>query len=186
MSIKTLALGAATAATLAFAIPMAAQASEIVNVPFTTPDGGVTSGLYDDTVLVTVSGFGNSDGASLNDAFYVFQGGDDDPPYYQLTFGTSTLVPFDPAQDAVNFIVGGRPTYNPTHDYTFLLNTGSSVLTHLHFGVGDGDFADNGGAFTISIAEVPEPATWAMLIAGLFGIGAVLRGKRRDVIGLPA
>ena len=30
-----------------------------------------------------------------------------------------------------------------------------------------------------TISQVPEPATWTMLIAGLFGVGAMLRGKSR-------
>ncbi|MDB5423966.1 MAG: sorting protein, partial [Phenylobacterium sp.] len=34
-------------------------------------------------------------------------------------------------------------------------------------------------AFTRTVAAIPEPATWAMLVLGFGGIGAMLRGGRR-------
>jgi hypothetical protein len=34
-------------------------------------------------------------------------------------------------------------------------------------------------AFEFNIAAVPEPATWAMLLIGFFGVGFVVRGARR-------
>jgi hypothetical protein len=51
--------------------------------------------------------------------------------------------------------------------YTFDLNTGTSVFTKLHFGVSDGIFSDNSGAYTITVSQVaaiPEPSAWAMMI----------------------
>jgi hypothetical protein len=41
----------------------------------------------------------------------------------------------------------------------------------LHFGVSDGDFADNSGAYTIRITQVPEVSTWAMMLLGFAGLG---------------
>jgi hypothetical protein len=35
-------------------------------------------------------------------------------------------------------------------------------------------------------AAVPEPATWAMLILGFLGVGAMVRKARRDMRGLLA
>jgi hypothetical protein len=37
-----------------------------------------------------------------------------------------------------------------------------------------------------SPAGVPEPATWAMMLCGFFGLGAVLRGRRRPSPAPPA
>jgi len=38
----------------------------------------------------------------------------------------------------------------------------------------------NGGSATgIPVGVVPEPATWAMMLAGFFGMGALLRSQRR-------
>jgi hypothetical protein len=31
------------------------------------------------------------------------------------------------------------------------------------------------GAVFIAVSSVPEPVTWAMMLAGLFGVGALLR-----------
>jgi len=132
-------------------------AAETFTVPFTTPDGAVTSGKYDGKVLVTVSGGGQSNGSSFNDAFYEnnpepFHW----PDYYQLTFGTQTLAPFNPSQDAVNFMPGGLPAYNSNNTYSFLLDTGTTTPSQLHFGVSDGSFVDNGGGYTITVASVSD------------------------------
>jgi hypothetical protein len=173
----------AAVAALGLGAALAAPASaETISVVFTQPDGGVTTGLYSGTVSVTVSGTGFSSGPQLNDAFYLFQGPTPihDSQYYQLTFGISPLVPFNPAQNAVNFIVGGLPAYNPSHVYSFLLNTGVAVPTQLHFGVGDGQFSDNGGGFSVSVtAAVPEPGTWAMMLIGFAGLSFAAMRKRK-------
>jgi hypothetical protein len=34
-------------------------------------------------------------------------------------------------------------------------------------------------SFTVSIASVPEPATWAMMLVGFGGLGAAMRASRR-------
>lgn len=39
--------------------------------------------------------------------------------------------------------------------------------------------ANDFGNFALSQISVPEPATWAMTMLGLFGIGAVLRNRRK-------
>src|SRR5512140_1954437 len=124
-----------------------AASAETITASFLQPDGGVTSGFYGGTVHIAVSGIGRSDGSTLNDAFYEFHRGSSahDASYYQLTFGTSTLVGYDPAQDALNFLVGGLPAYNPSHVYNFDLSTGALLPTQLHFGVSDGIFSDNCG-----------------------------------------
>lgn len=165
----------AAAVVFAVASPALALASETLTATFTQPDGGVTVNKYDNLVEVTVSGVGQSLGADFNDAFYLYSGGSPtyDPQYYQLTFGTTALVPFAPGQDAVNDIVGGLPGYNSSHVYSFELNTGTTVPTFLHFGVSDGNFSDNTGAYTITVTAIPEPSTWAMLLLGFAGVGFV-------------
>lgn len=176
MKIKSL-LIAATAFAGAVAAPV--SAAETLTAVFTQPDGGQTVGLYSGVVTVRVEGTGFSLGSRINDAFYLTDTQTRDGSYYQLTFGTSPLVAFNPAQNAVNFLVGGIPAYNPNHIYTFQLNTGVNVPTVLHFGVGDGIFSDNGGSFRITVSQaVPEPATWALLILGFGAVGGAMRRKR--------
>jgi len=156
------------------ALGLGAASAETITATFQQPDGGVTSGLYNGIVHVTVSGTGQSLATDLNDAFYLFD--PENPPvhdaqFYQLTFGTSALVGFAPAQDAINFIVGGLPAYSSSHIYSFDLDTNAVAPAQLHFGVSDGRFDDNSGSFTISVSAVPEPSTWAMMILGFAGVG---------------
>ncbi len=173
----------AIAAGFVLAVPSLA-AAETVSAAFTTPDGGVSTGSYSGIVRITVDGIGQSAGTAFNDAFYVIGPPPyNDPSYYQLAFSTTTLVPFDPAHDAVNFIVGGLPAYDPSHSYTFLLNTGLSTPGQLHFGVSDGDFGDNSGSYRITISAVPEPATWAMMVGG-FAFGGFALRRRNAVLGI--
>lgn len=35
----------------------------------------------------------------------------------------------------------------------------------------------------VSLVAIPEPATWAMMLIGLFGLGAVMRTERRKQVG---
>lgn len=168
---------AALAAALALTVAAPALATETITALFTQADGGVTTGLYSGTVKVRVSGTGQSLGQQVNDAFYLVNSQTHDGSYYQLSFGTAALTGFNPAQNAVNFIVGGLPAYNPSHIYSFLLNTGLGTPGQLHFGVGDGQFSDNSGAFTIQISAVPEPAAWMMMVGGFGLLGAAMRRR---------
>jgi hypothetical protein len=164
-------------------------ATENLTATFSTPDGGVTSLLYDGYVQITVSGTGMSYATNVNDAFYVLTGGPAaDPDYYQLTFGTTTLVAFDPAQDikndiAYDLLAGADvtspyvPAYEADNTYSFIIDTGALSLTNLHFGVGDGNFGDNSGAYQIQVtqlAAIPEPMSLLLL-----GVGAATLAVRR-------
>lgn len=166
---------------LAFAAASPASAAEVIQVDFTQPNGGQSVGQYSGIITVTVSGTGQSLGSRVNDAFYLVDTQTHDASYYQLTFGLNPLVPLNPSQNAVNYIVGGLPAYSPTNTYTFQLDTGTDTLSTLYFGVGDGIFSDNSGFFTVTIGAVPEPATWAMLILGFLGTGFALRRRNEKV-----
>ncbi len=163
--------------------------AETLSASFSIPDGGVSSGLYKGNVLLNVSGGGHSAGQDYNDAFYIFANAHGSPvaarrdsSYYQLAFGTVPLAAFNPAQNAKNFLVGAFPAYNPTHEYSFILNTGLTAPSALHFGVSDGNFGDNSGAYRISITQlgvVPEPGSVVLFLGSGFAGAAFLRRRRR-------
>ncbi|WP_310496897.1 PEPxxWA-CTERM sorting domain-containing protein, partial [Sandarakinorhabdus sp.] len=166
---KTMKLGLMAAA---FALAAPAAAVENVAVTFTAPNGGQSVGLYSGVVTLRVSGTGFSLGSRINDAFYDVANQTLNTGYYALGFDTVPLAAFNPSRNVQNFLVGSVPAFNPANIYTFKINVGPTPST-LYFGVMDGQFADNGGRFDISIA-VPEPQSWALMIAGFGLVGAAM------------
>ncbi len=162
----------------AYTIVVGSQPTEVLYAPFDEPGGAETSGTYHGKILVTVSGVGQALADVYSDAFYLLPGPDNSNPgptrpgFWDLAFSTSPILG-DGSQEATNALVGAPPAYNSDNVYTFELDTGSSAPTHLYFGVDDQVYTDNAGAYTIAITElsangaVPEPSTWAMMLAGL-------------------
>lgn len=162
------------AAAASLAVP--ALAIENVAVGFTTPTGGQTTGLYSGVVRLRVSGTGFSLGPRINDAFYDVASQALNNGYYALGFDTTPLVGFNPSRNVQNFLVGPVPAFSASSIYNFKINVGPTPSI-LYFGVMDGAFGDNGGRFDIAVG-VPEPASWAMLIAGFGLVGAAMRRRR--------
>jgi len=175
------------------------SAGESLSAAFTDPIGGQTLGSYSGLVEVLVSGVG-SIGPGTADAFYVYnydQGG----YYYELSLGTTgtPLAAFHPDQTilrAISFIDGvgavnsfDRPAENLAgHDYHFVVDLakiGVSSPTQLQFGITEGQYSDNNGAYSLTVYQlaegssaVPAPATWAMMVMGFGMIGSGLRRRR--------
>src|SRR5450755_1111384 len=134
---------------------------------------------------------GQALGTDYSDAFYVLDPAPTHIGYWDLAFSTSPLTG-NISQEASNFIVGAIPAFNPSSIYSFDLNTGSSVPTHLFFGVDDDILTDNTGAYVLVVTQldpavvapaVPEPSTWAMLLLGFAGVGFMAyRRKSKPVL----
>jgi MYXO-CTERM domain-containing protein len=192
-TVKAVILAAGLGVGLFIAGTRAARA-ETLTATFTKPDGVVTDQTYQGDVLLHVTGVGQSYANVYNDAFYLYTNQFSsiqhgwDGGFYQLTFGTSPLPLFDRGNNAENFLVGPLPAYNLDHDYSFILNTGLTTPGQLHFGVSDGGYSDNTGAFTITVTQLgasgdpvnapsdPEPASLAVLALGALPL---LRARRR-------
>ena len=146
-------------------------------VRVTTPNGGQTAGLYSGVVSLRVAGTGFSLGPQINDAFYHVASQTLNTGYYALGFDTVPLVGFQPGRNVQNFMASPVPAFSASSVYNFKINVGPTPSI-LYFGVMDGIFSDNGGRFEITVSGVPEPASWAMLIAGFGLVGATLRRRR--------
>jgi hypothetical protein len=168
---------------------------ETVSVVFNQPDGGISAGLYEGLVAVEVGGTGVSCSTGTNDAFYILTSGGLCQPaqlpfnresYYQLTARPDTLLGLQPEWEikyAIVFDIDADlevasrpyvPAYRDDHVYRFVIDLalwGVTSPTAIHFGISDGNFADNSGGFRIQLGQlqpnqVPEPASLS-----LFGLG---------------
>lgn len=172
--------------------------TELVSVPFSSGTGVSTTNQYDTYVQIDVSGFGQSLGSALNDAFYLFTNMSgtpvapaNDANYYQLRVKTSALAPFQPQYDIKYFVVYDVatglpvtapyvPAYAPSHNYSFVLHLmGPSPL---YFGVSDGNFGDNSGSYSITVTQlltVPEPSSLVLAGLGILMLSVNHLRKRR-------
>lgn len=60
---------------------------------------------------------------------------------------------------------------------SFTLNSAGAVTFYLY----DDFLGDNSGGVSLSVAAVPEPATWLMMFVGIGAIGGFMRRKRLTV-----
>lgn len=162
-------------AALAAATP--AAAAEMLDVPFTGDSVG-TAELYSGIVNIRVSGTGQSGGDDVNDAFYRVESASPNTGLYQLGFNTAAFDPANASFAAANRIIGGRPAFNAGNSYSFQIDVGASP-TRLFFANIDDFRTDNSGAYTITVGNVPEPASWAMMIGGFGVVGGAARARRR-------
>ncbi|QMW23601.1 FxDxF family PEP-CTERM protein [Sandaracinobacteroides saxicola] len=80
------------------------------------------------------------------------------------------------------------PLSNPTADAAWLSADFSHILVPLPAGVYSITIQGNGAGglpagFFVQLTQVPEPATWAMMIAGFGLVGLGLRRRRQPVVG---
>ena len=83
------------------------------------------------------------------------------------TDGSTSLGTFTPRSTAWSFVYAG----------SFLAGGSNGQLTFSTANLG-GD--NDSGLYGVSITQVPEPASWALMLVGLGGLGAVTRRSRRQ------
>jgi len=106
-----------------------------------------------------------------------------------LNFDSANPAALAPLLNQVFYIGDGRTGFNDGAggQLSFTAPTGATrlylgVIDAFSFGGTSGYYNDNPGAFEVSMTvrtgAIPEPATWAMAIAGFALIGAALRHRR--------
>jgi fibro-slime domain-containing protein len=128
-----------------------------------------------------------------NDYFVPGQGSDS-PDYLTAVFNSTLILPsagnvtFNLASDDDSFLYidgnlvdenGGVHAIGSAISNTVLLGGGSHSLELFY---ADRDNVQAGLQFSGSFSAVPEPATWALMLAGFAGVGLVgYRGRRSAI-----
>ncbi len=150
--------------------------------PNTPPDGGFAA-----TSIVGANGLSNVVGNTQLPLLGVFTT-DTDPfgstPPAALPWDANNPASLAPLLQQVFYIGDGRTGYQDAAG-SLLLFTAPASATRLYLGVADafgfngttGYYADNTGSYavTLSLAAIPEPEAYAMMISGLALLGFVSR-----------
>jgi hypothetical protein len=190
MKFRTFFAGSVAAA--AIVIAGAASAASMVTYDFDAPGYWSGSFTLDVTGGVASSGSGTIDvpGYTPQSLTLIIPSdpGYESPPGYRANDGTDWFlidqnVPIDgtPAAGGLLFSVGNTsPTIGGQPLFPIYGNGSGGFDSGLFGHIDSGpEFYEYNIDTTASIAPVPEPATWAMLLLGFFGLGVLLREHRR-------
>jgi hypothetical protein len=135
----------------------------------------------DDSYFVKVQD-NNGDGFFDVYGFYVGNNNNTDGLFSSLNpFQSGTFTASYSGTTATLSVVSGSTTQTFSFDYGFALTDGT-----VGFGLNRQGVADNVTTELGAQGAVPEPGTWALMIAGFGGAGAALRRSRRRVVSAHA
>jgi PEP-CTERM motif len=179
MKIRDLLIGAAAVAFSSLGLGMSANAGTTVIVEATQPFGS-----WLDTGLNLSAG--KTYEFTVNDPSTIWSAGNDIPfPRTSTADGIPSSVGYGQlTMDGSTFNFGAL--VGDVSGHLFLIGTGPTPETGLSgeltvgYWDGAGEYGDNSGAQSLTIAAIPEPAAWAMTLLGVGMIGATLRSRRKD------
>lgn len=172
-------------------------AGETLFAPYIVAGGTPTVGTYGGLTEILVSGTGNANAATVSDAFY-YLNGTRVGGSYGMNIGYTGL-PFaggaaNNVQARMDFIEtvgavapGTIPPFRADHAYRFVVNLPANAGI-LRFGVSDGGYGDNGGAYNVQVFRVsrgvvvPESSTLALCVLPLIALSmAALRRREARI-----
>ena len=139
---------------------------------------GITEGAGADVVLDLVGSQATIDLRPLAGDSVELQGFDLGA-YPDASRGTTVTVR-DLVTDAVLFSFNGNVGTLPANQATHFTLAGVSSANGLRIQWQDSAYNVGIDNINFSVGAVPEPGTWAMLAAGLLGLGAVARRRKPD------
>lgn len=157
---------------LCLAIPTAANAAAMITVGPPQADGsisgtfesqGINAGIFSDILTFNFAQFGNAN-ATISSIFQASQNNNID--FTSVTFNGTSFDIASSGDIEFRFLQG------------LAISPGLQTLGISGISGGNGSYA---GTFSVAtLAAIPEPASWAMMLIGFSAVGSTLRRRRRQ------